>query len=246
MSLLEITQSVLSSMDSDPVNSIGDTPDSRQVIEVAKETYFEIMMRDNWPHLRELIQLESVSDLTRPNYLRIPDKIFRVDEFRYDIQKFKDFKPQYRKVIYYPPEYFLQLVYSRDPTASNVIEVKNENLVSMYIYNDKAPQYWTSFEDEFIVCDSYDTLADSTLQMEKTSAIGYRTPEFELKDKFQPDIPDKFFPYYLSEVKRACHMYFKQQPSPIDEQRARRGLARLKQESWRQNGGVKRNYHGWR
>src|SRR5690606_12011099 len=138
MSLLEITQSVLSSMDSDPVNSIGDTPDSRQVIEVAKETYFEIMMRDNWPHLRELIQLESVSDLTRPNYLRIPDKIFRVDEFRYDIQKFKDFKPQYRKVIYYPPEYFLQLVYSRDPTASNVIEVKNENLVSMYIYNDKA------------------------------------------------------------------------------------------------------------
>lgn len=246
MTLLEIVQNTLSSMDSDPVNSISDTPDSRQIIEVAKETYFEVMMRDHWPHLGELIQLESVSDVTRPNYLRIPDNIFRVDEFRYDKQKFDAFKPNYTEVIYCPPSEFLKMIYSRNPSASNIIEVKNFNKVSLYIYTDKPPQYWTSFDDEYIVCDSYDVLADSTLQMEKTSAIGFRIPSFESKDKFKPDIPEQFFPYYLAEVKRACHIYFKQQPSPIDEQRAQRGLARLKQEAWRQNGGIKKNRYGWR
>jgi hypothetical protein len=46
MTLLEIVQSTLSSMDSDAVNNINDTIESTQVAEVAKEVYYELDDRD--------------------------------------------------------------------------------------------------------------------------------------------------------------------------------------------------------
>ena len=42
MTLLEMTQNILSAMDSDAVNSIGDTVESLQVADVIVETYYEL------------------------------------------------------------------------------------------------------------------------------------------------------------------------------------------------------------
>ena len=40
MTLLDITQSILSAMDSDYANSIGDTVEAEQVATIVKETYY--------------------------------------------------------------------------------------------------------------------------------------------------------------------------------------------------------------
>ena len=51
--LLEITQSVLSSMNSDNVNSISDIEESLQVAEKAREVYEDLMALEDWEHPAE-------------------------------------------------------------------------------------------------------------------------------------------------------------------------------------------------
>jgi hypothetical protein len=43
MTLLEMTQDILSDMDSDEVNSINDSVESLQVAQIIKTTYFNIV-----------------------------------------------------------------------------------------------------------------------------------------------------------------------------------------------------------
>jgi len=54
LSLLDITQKILSSLDSDPVNSIDDTVESIQVADIVKESYYSLMAERDWPFLHEL------------------------------------------------------------------------------------------------------------------------------------------------------------------------------------------------
>ena len=46
MTLLEITQDIMSDMDSDNVNSINDSVEALQVAQVVKTTYYNIISND--------------------------------------------------------------------------------------------------------------------------------------------------------------------------------------------------------
>ena len=48
--LLDITQEILSEMDSDDVNSISDTVESEQVANIVITVYRDMMSNRNWPH----------------------------------------------------------------------------------------------------------------------------------------------------------------------------------------------------
>ncbi len=47
MTLLEVVQEILSDMNSDNVNSINDTIEAQQVVQIAKRTYFNRWARRN-------------------------------------------------------------------------------------------------------------------------------------------------------------------------------------------------------
>ena len=57
--LLQIVQSILDEMDADNVNSIGDTIESIQVASIVRDCYEELLSNRNWPHMKQLIQLEA-------------------------------------------------------------------------------------------------------------------------------------------------------------------------------------------
>ena len=225
MTLLEIVQSTLNSMDSDNVSNISDTIESMQVADVAKEVFYELSSYNDWDHLYKWIELESVSDTSRPNYLKIPEKVGRMEHFKYEVTKAGDQKRTLSQITYHSPEDFIELVHSRNSSESNVTTVTNEDGVDMFIKNDKAPAIWTSFDDVHIVTDSYDSAEDTTLNGSKSSAWCRITPVWSSTNDFTPNLPIEFFPAYLAEVKSTCHLYFKQQVSQKDEQRARRGLS---------------------
>lgn len=223
--LLEIVQSVLNSMDSDNVSSISDTIESAQVAQIAEEVYMELMSYKDWDHLYEWRQLESVSDLTRPNFLKIPDNVSRVELFKYNVTEVGDTDTTFREIKYLKPAEFVNLVHSRNSSATDVDTVDNGNGVTMFILNDKQPEYWTCFDDTYIVTDSYQSVADTTLVQAKSSAWCRVNPTWTASNTFIPDMPSEFFPAYVAEVKSTCHAYLKQQLSQKDEQKARRGLA---------------------
>lgn len=234
MSLLEIVQKTLASMDSDDVNSIDDTEESLQVADIAEDTYFELLTQGEWPHLNQLCQLESVGDSTRPTNLRLPDTVDKIDTIRYERVADSENPREFLKVTWKDPDTFVADSYALTIANSDVQETFQDG-VSVFIQNDRQPDFWTSFDDEHIVFSSFDNTVESTLQGSKTTTRCKVIPVWTTSDAFIPDLPAKMFPLFLAEVKSASHQYLKQQASPTDSKRSVRGFNRIRQENGRAN-----------
>jgi hypothetical protein len=83
MTLLDMTQSILSSMGSDQVNSIGDTVESQQVADILKQTYFNMLGRYDLPEHNRIIQLDPSNDATKPTLMFRPAGVHRIEWIKY-------------------------------------------------------------------------------------------------------------------------------------------------------------------
>ena len=230
--LLELTQDVLNDLDMDEVNSIDDTIHAAQVASIVRTTYFEMIGNRNWPHLRKLFQLESVGDLTKPVYLKLPELTKELELIRYTIDN------RSVEMKYKTPDEFLAYVSHRDLAADNVIEVSDFSGVKLLIVNDKQPAYWTSFDDRYIVFDSYDVATEDTVQQSKTQCLGYIHPAWSHANDFVPDLPAEAFPALFHEVKSTASVNLKQMVDQKAEQKANRQQRWLSRKAWRAHGGV--------
>ena len=235
LTLLEVTQRALDAMNHDNVNSIDDTIESTQIAKEAKHVYYELMDRDDWPHLLKAINLEALSDTTKPNYLKIPTDVVRIDTIRYEITQSGDTDRTFDVIDYLSPDAFLERVLSRNSSESDVTTVTNDDGVPMFIINDERPYYWTTFDDEYIVFDSYDSAVDTTMQASKSIAHVKEIPPWTHSDTFVPDMPDHMFSTFVAEVTATAFNYWKQGSSPKDEARAARGISRLRKDAEKHN-----------
>lgn len=229
MTLLEMVQNILSAMDSDEVNSINDTVESQQVAEVIKETYYDLFSDIYVPEHKGIIKLEGLGDLTRPNYLRVPENVSRFEWLKY-----KDsVTGRYLKLDFYNPEDFLTRILQSTSTSDNVSLVTDASGIEFYIKNNKQPSYYTVFDDRYLVCDSYDSAVDSTLQASKTFAWGYTEPTWTASDAFIPNLDAGNFAMLLSEAKSVCFINLKQVPNQKEEQRSRRHRVHFQYKKWK-------------
>lgn len=225
MTLLEITQEILSDMNSDEVNSIGDTVEAMQVATIVKRTYFNILNDRLWPSTKSLIKLVPYSDSAHPTHMKLAADSVEIDWVRYDIAGVGE-PPNYQPMIYKPPHEFVQLLLSRDvsdPATQTVLEPSG---VPLFIRTDAAPTYYTSFDDETLVFDSFDTAVDSSMQASKIHVYGASEPEWRMEDLFVPVMPAKYFPYLVNEAKSTAFLKIKEVFSQKDDQNAQR------QKSW--------------
>ena len=87
-------------------------------------------------------------------------------------------------------------------TKENVQNVVEPNSGIRYnIYNDRCPQYYTSFNDKEFVCDAFNSKDGHTLMEQYTVVYGYVQPEFKLEDTFVPDLAPQHFSLLLSTAK---------------------------------------------
>lgn len=236
--LLQIVQSILDEMDADNVNSIGDTIESIQVASIVRDCYEELLSNRNWPHMKQLIQLEASGSTDIPNYLRIPAKLKELEEVRYDKRKEVIADKVFSRIVYKAPEDFLQLLSNRKSSQSNVKTVVDASGVELLIIDDKAPEFYTSFDDEWLVFDSYNKHVDDTLQKSKTQAIAYIFPNWVHSDSAIPDLPDEAFPLLIAESKATAFFALKQMINDKAEQKAQRQNRWLSRKAWRVNGGI--------
>jgi hypothetical protein len=242
--LLEMTQDILTEMDSDEVNHIDDTVESQSVATIIKNCYYEILGNRNWPHMKKLVQLESAGDILKPNYLKLPDRLKELSLFKYDKSKEGSLSSIYNDVTYVDPEVFLRKVSSKSSHNTNYATVEDFSGVMMYIPNNKAPTYWTSFDDVYIITDSYDKAQDDTLQKSHNQAIAYIVPEWEHVDLFVPDLPVESFPLLEEESKSTAFFTLKQMANQKAEQKANRQNKWLSRKAWRAAGGAKFQNYG--
>lgn len=234
--LLELTQKCLNAMTSDKVNSISDTEEALDVVDIIEDTYYELMSQKQWNHLKNPAQLTSLSDSDFPTTLLIPESIVEIgtdgSDLRYEVRDTASDNLNYKKLTYKSPVDFTEYVLNRNSTDSDVdTKTVKGTSAPLLIKNAQDPVFWTSYDDKHIVLDAYDSAVESTVQGSKSLVYAVTIPTFDpTDDDYVPECPNNMFPMLLAESKRACFQYIKGAGSPIDNERSLRGRSISKQQ----------------
>lgn len=235
--LLQLTQNVLSDLDSDEVNSIYDTVEALQVAQIIINTLEAEFGNIDLPAANKIMKLESVSDLSRPNYLRFGGDVQLIKWLRYRDSRYQN---RYRDVHYLPPADFFERLTQSTGTGRYDTLVTDPSGVSYYISTNSSPHFFTSVDNDYLIFDSYDSDYDDTLQESKTFALGVTSvADGNLADDYVPPIPSNYFALLLAESKATAFLTLKQMPSPKSEQIARRQRSRVQNNMYKT---VKANY----
>ncbi len=259
MTLLAMVQDILSDMDSDEVNSINDTLEAQQVMRIIRTTYDEIIGSRTWPHLSKIKQLIGLGDLERPTHMKIPENIQYIEWLHYNwkdgpigLNEITGIKTagdeRMQPIKYRTPEQFITILNARKSSSTDIKLVYDDNVDvgPLLIQTNRHPQYWTSFDDEYIVFDSIDNsiTGQVTLTSERTVTQVYEESVFLFTDTFIPDLPSKAFSYLLSESKSVSFNAIGQEPNSKEEQRSRRQRTFLARDKRRHNKGIRRPDYG--
>lgn len=232
MSLLEMVSDILSAMDSDEVNSIGDSTEAMQVATAVKHAYFDIMSRGNPSEAFDLFELNPSGNPLWPTVMNLPSNVLELLWIKYDKRQFGDVDPNWNKVQYLPQDVFCdQVLTYQNQGQGDVVHFQipgaNNSSIDIYSLNNKAPDYYTSFNDSLIVFDSYDSAIDTTLQKDKTLAYGELGKPFLMEDSFIPELDARQFSLLYNEAKASCFADLKQTDNARAEKKVRQGWVTL-------------------
>lgn len=229
-SLLDLVQNILSSMDSDEINSINDTPESQQVVKIVKTVYDDITTRSGVKTIKGLFNLTSSGDATKPVLMTLPSTIRDVDWIRYDCRDINDTDSVWRDINYMEPDVFINHVQNYTPSNSDIdifSYTSNGFSFNFPYQNNAAPQYYTSFNDTDIIFDAYDSGVENTLQSSKNYGYGTRHLAFIETDTFVPELQADQFSLLLNEAKSLAWAELKQIPHAKAEVTARKNWSHL-------------------
>jgi len=220
--LLELTQSVLSSLNSDEVNSISDTTESLQVAEVIRTAYFNMLTRIGLP--KEIFQLTPSADIALPVVMRKPDNVTKIEWVKY-LEVLPDGDQYYQYVDLLPMEDFMLMINQFSATDADTLAyvlLNDSKQYSLLCKTDAQPKYCTCLRNDVILFDSYDSSVDSVLTGSKTLCFGQTIPTFSMEDSFIPDLDPFQFPLLLNEAKALAFIELKQVPHPEAEKETKR------------------------
>lgn len=232
--LLDIVQGILSTIDSDTVNSISDTVESDQVADIVRKVYFDIVDEYQLPAQRVITTLEGLSDLSRPNMLKLPDYTQSLLHWQYDTRRSNEEPARYMPIEYRMPADFLKHVNSRnweDPEQFTTVYI--EATVPLCIDKLNPPQFWTSFDDELIVTDNFVQEVDATLQAAKSQAWLEKRHIFMKDDTFVPFLPQNLESLFYRTAENEAYALAKQTVNPKLEQKERRMRIRVQRNKHR-------------
>jgi len=231
MTLLEMTQEILSAMNSDEVNSISDTVESLQVAHEIRNTFRELYSNRDIAEFEGLVNLQAVGDASLPNRLVLPDNVLHIKWIQY-----RDFRTttanKFNYVDYLPPEEFVRRIVEMDIGSTTPyvdVPLLSTSPVTYAIKANSRPHFYTILDgDTTLVFDSFDEDYESYLSSSNAIAWAVQSRDFDLEDDFIPPIDANLFPHFLAEAKSACFINIKEVANSKEEQRARRQLIRTR------------------
>lgn len=212
--LLEIVQYVLSSLDSDEVNSINDTVEAQQVAKLVETAYYDLIARSGLQEHFDLFELEASGDSNLPTVMYRPERIRSIEWLKYNkTDTTNNVTANFILLNYISPKEMLDVLHNFNVDESAVgdftLTIGGDN-IEFYYRNDKHPDYYTTFDDRTFIFDSFFSNDDSTLQKSKTLGYGEVGPSFTMADDFEPDLDEKQFALLLNAVKVTAFAELKQ------------------------------------
>jgi len=228
LTLLDIVQKTLSATNGFEVDSIDDTPEAGDIAGFAEDVYNDFIAElPEWQFQEKLLSLESSLDNTKPNYMRIPTGVTKIKYSTVEYNNGTLEEPDYRVVKYLHPDEFLNALRHRN--TSNTIAVQDyDGVVCGGIATDKHPEYYSTFDGEHLIFDSYDSSVDTTLQETKTRFIGTKERVFNRVDDFIIPLPNHLQSYYLAMVRAKASEYLNGEPLVSDIRKGQAGLVKAR------------------
>jgi hypothetical protein len=233
----ELVDDILSAMDSDPVTLYDDTVESRQVAQILETVYYQIIDGKDWPNLYSPFRLTQTG-VSTPTHLTIPSGVMDIKYIKYDCKDVDDTKDKYTEIKWMEPKPFMDMLDARDSSATEIDQITDTSSILLNIYNDRAPVYYTSFDEQTIIMDSYDSAVETYLKTAKTQCYGKVYPTVTMADDFIFDLPPDAFSLLLAEAKAVAFAELKQIQNPKAEQFAVTQRRRMSQEAWRIRNGI--------
>lgn len=227
--VLQYVQACLSTMDSDDVDAIAETEEATQIANLLADVYAELINRQDWEFLKRPITLTAAGDSAKPTLFNVPVGVRELRKVWYNISSLPGGLNR-RELKRLEPEDFLERYGSGEPGGNRILVQAGQQL-QFTVRNDKAPEFYTTFDDRSLWCDSYDLTVETSLVSSKVSAYGVVVPVFEVTDNHVPDLPENMVPLLQSTLNGVSHLYFKQQASPPDEARALRQMAQARRKN---------------
>lgn len=224
-SLLDYVQDILSSMDSDEVNSISDTTESLQVARVVRTVFDNICVRADLNEHYSIFQVEASGDADKPTVMYRPSDVLNILWIKYNSETTDDTNNNFKDLKFYPLNDYLLLMHGLKEDADNVLTFThdvNGDTMTFMCENDRAPIRYTTFDDSTILFNSYDADVDTTLQKVKTLCYGKRQQVFTMDDDFVPFIDLEFQQLLLNESKSLAFVELKQVEHTKAEKESRR------------------------
>lgn len=214
MSVLEIVQTVLEKMDSDEVNTIFETVESRGVATEVRDSFRHIVSNSEDYQTEGYIQLEGLADATFYNQLRLPDNVLNIHEFWMTDQN-------NRRIVleYLPPKEFVDMLFNNE--GARQVPAAGTIGPTFPVGNCRDPEYYTTFDEKHIFLDSVDLEVNDTVHAARTGARATIAAEFRLEDDFVPPLFADEFPLLLNEVIDASFINFKGVSNSKAQSRAR-------------------------
>ncbi len=222
--LLEIVQEVLESMESDSVNSISDTSEATTVAHIVRRAYWDMIGRLDPPEHYTLFELDATSSST-PVMMSVPTEIINIGWIRYNNATTDLTDPNFQPVTYLELGEFLArslMLHTSDDNVASFDKTIGDDSVTFLYTDDAFPTYYTTFDDNTVLFNSYDSDEDTNLQKTKTMCYGLSNPTFTLSDSFTPDLDARQFPLLVNEAKALAFAELKQVPHERAERNARR------------------------
>jgi len=239
--LLAIVQDILSDTDGEAVNSLSDSLEADQAATIVEHVFYDIIANRNIPEHIELIKLTALSDSATPTHFKYPDNVNQVTKVWYDRSAAGTL--EYEEIRWCDPEEFLRRTDKITSSYTSVLDPVSGT--TLRIRNDKHPEFYTSFDDFYIVMDSHLATLDTTLQESKVRCMGTKFPVFDRSDDdYIPDIDSEFFPYLIAESRSRFMDWYKGGTTRKAEQAATRNKIHVRNNRYRTERPNKWNAYG--
>ena len=203
--LLELIQRVLSSIKGEEVNNYNDTAESLVVRDIVKECFYNIIGTQDFPELKTLFELTASGDSAKPTLMTLPADVVGLEWVKYNKIALGETTPNFGYVSYLPLEEFLSRMHmlstDDDAVGTFTVTTGSADTIEFYYRDDKAPDFFTSFDDNTLIFDSYDVLVDSTLQKSKTLCYGLKSGTWTDSNSFTLPLDAQQFNILIKEAK---------------------------------------------
>lgn len=220
--LLQIVKKMAQKTGSDEVTTLSeDSIEIQDMVDCALEVLEDIIYRNDWEFLKDqLAQLEAGSNAIE---LSIPDNVRKIQTLRY---RYEDAGVQncFRTLRYMYPDEFMKRLQNNKPTDADTTTV-TINGVELYPKTNRHPRYWTSFDEQNVVLDSYDSTQNPT-GVDATDSAIIATLYLDFTgsdaDSWVAPIPESLFTLWEQEAVAEAFVQFRQTENSRAERRSRR------------------------